>query len=361
MDPRSWNDDTPPLGSQQQRPTRRPYPQQPYPPANAYPAVRGDEWAYENGPEPERPAGRRRAIIASVAVVALLVVFGTVGWLLFGPDKAPAGNTIADPSTGGGVSALDPPSATASAPATSAKPTPTATKPKPKPSPTKAKPRPTPSKKPPKSQLPPPPPKPSPKPGCPFDTPASDVSRSTASTALGSAGARDYWTGVQPPDGAGDLSTISVPALLMDAFAWTESSWKSTAVGCDGAIGLMQVLTPNAAFVNQRFGESFDIHSTNGNCQLGAAYIEWLTVYFGLYYFGSYDLMNATANVGPNDSSISLLDVVIAAYNAGPAAIENDNGTPNDGSDDTLSIPNQAYVDKVQANYAGTPWAFMTS
>ena len=97
-------------------------------------------------------------------------------------------------------------------------------------------------------------------------------------------------------------------------------------------------------------------NTLNGNAQLGATYIEWLTMYFGLYYFGSYDLMNATAPIQTGGGTLSLLDVVIAAYNVGPAAVENDNGTPNDGSDDTLSIPNTSYVNMVHTAYANQPW-----
>jgi hypothetical protein len=113
----------------------------------------------------------------------------------------------------------------------------------------------------------------------------------------------------------------------------------------------------NVAYLNQRFDFSpaLSANSVTGNCELGAAYIEWLTAYFGTYYFGSYDLMNATAAVGTGGVTVSLLDVVIAAYNVGPSAVEDTHGTA-DGSDDTLSIPNQGYVNKVESAYANQPW-----
>jgi soluble lytic murein transglycosylase-like protein len=143
----------------------------------------------------------------------------------------------------------------------------------------------------------------------------------------------------------------------MDAFAWTESSWRSTAVGCDKEIGVMQILPGNVPFLQQRFGETWDVNTLTDNTQMGAAYIEWLTVYFGTVYFGSVDLMHATAPVGAGGAPMALLDVVIAAYNAGYGACEDLNGTPTDGSDDFLFIPNPSYVAKVKSNYDAQPWA----
>ena len=141
----------------------------------------------------------------------------------------------------------------------------------------------------------------------------------------------------------------------MDAFAWTESSWQSTVVACDGGIGLMQLMPDNVTFLNQRFDTNYDVHTVSGNTALGAMYIEWLTAYFGTYYFGSYDLMNATAPIGTGGVTLTLLDVVIAAYNVGPDAVEDTHGTV-DGSDDTLSIPNSGYVAKVRSAYSSQPW-----
>jgi soluble lytic murein transglycosylase-like protein len=174
--------------------------------------------------------------------------------------------------------------------------------------------------------------------------------------ALADAGAQDYWSGVVPPTGAvTPLPPFQVEARLMDAFAWTESSWQSTVIACDGGIGLMQLMPDNVTFLNQRFGTNFDVHTVSGNTALGATYIEWLTAYFGTYYFGSYDLMNATAPIGTGGVTLSLLDVVIAAYNVGPDAVEDTHGTA-DGSDDTLSIPNSAYVTRVHDAYTSQPW-----
>jgi hypothetical protein len=102
-----------------------------------------------------------------------------------------------------------------------------------------------------------------------------------------------------------------------------------------------------ATFVNNRFGTDYNVNTLAGNTALGAAYLEWLTMYFGLYYFGDFDL-DATAPVGPDGADMRLRDVVISVYNVGPHALEDDNGTPA-ADDDTLSIPNRSYVNNVKA------------
>lgn len=134
----------------------------------------------------------------------------------------------------------------------------------------------------------------------------------------------------------------------MRAIAWQESGWQSTIIACDGGVGVMQVMPATATWLNNRFGTHYDINTLEGNASLGAMYLEWLIMYFGLYYFGSFDL-DATAPVGTNGEEMVLRDVVIAAYNAGWGSVENLNGTPDDPSDDTLSIPNWQYVHNVVA------------
>jgi soluble lytic murein transglycosylase-like protein len=304
--------------------------------------------------EPARSGWRSRTTIAIVMAFALVVGLATTGWLVLRPSSPPA-HQVADPGIGGDPFGSGPasgtlaPSLTSGAPTTAAKPT--AKK-------TTAKPRPTPAQKPPAAQKPPPPPSPVPSSSSCTKHPGPDASTSEVSAALASAGQRNYWDGVVPPPGApSPMPAFSVPARLMDAFAWTESSWQSTVIACDGGIGLMQLMSDNVAFLNQRFDFSppLDVNTLNGNAELGAAYIEWLTAYFGTYYFGSYDLMNATAAIGTGGVTLSLLDVVIAAYNVGPSEVEDTHGTP-DGSDDTLSIPNQSYVNKVNTAYANQPW-----
>ena len=212
--------------------------------------------------------------------------------------------------------------------------------------------RPTPSVKP-KIPLPPPPnppqvPPPSPGasgPTCPTyagpKAPVGDVK-----SALTAAATRPWWTGASKPTGyTGDGSDITVPVNLIKAVAWQESGWQSTIVACDGGIGTMQVMPGTADWMNQRFGTSHNVNTLAGNTALGAEYLQWLIMYFGLYYFGSFDL-SVTAPVGANGATMRLRDVVIAGYNVGPGAIEVI--VPDPGAD-YLKIPNQSYVNNVVA------------
>jgi soluble lytic murein transglycosylase-like protein len=311
---------------------------------------RDDEFDFD---EKRRPWYLSKSSIAVAVAAALVLVLGTSVWLILRPSTPT--RQLADPATDGSSGLVAPgdsvsPSATTAAPTVPATPKPAAKR-------TTAKPRPTPTVKPPAAQLPPPPPQPVPTSSSCTQHPGPDASHSAVSTALANAGQKNYWSGVQPPVGVvPPMPTFSVDPRLMDAFAWTESSWRSTVIACDGGIGLMQLMPDNVTFLNQRFGfdPALDVHDLNGNAELGAAYIEWLTMYFGTYYFGSYDLMNATAPIATGGGTLSLLDVVIAAYNVGPAALENNNGTPN--VNDTLSIPNTGYVNRVTSAYASQPW-----
>jgi soluble lytic murein transglycosylase-like protein len=164
--------------------------------------------------------------------------------------------------------------------------------------------------------------------------------------ALTTAANRAWWVGARKPQGyTGDGSEITVPVNLIKAVAWQESGWQSTIIACDGGIGTMQVMPGTATWMNDRFGTSHDVDTLAGNTALGAEYLEWLIMYFGLYYFGSFDL-DVTAPVGANGATMRLLDVVVAGYNVGPGAVEvivDDPGT------DYLKIPNQRYVDNVVA------------
>lgn len=189
------------------------------------------------------------------------------------------------------------------------------------------RPVPTPSRKPPTETQLPPPPKP-PAPGCTgpkyVGTPAS---REQVKTALEAAAARTYWPTSAPQ--------IKVPANLVKAVAWQESGWQSNVVACDGGVGLMQVMPDTARFVNQRFGQSYNIDNYQDNAFLGANYLAWLIKYFGDVYFqGNYDL-----TVRDPDNPV-LLDAVIAAYNVGFGNVDTSQG---------LVIPNRQYVNNVEA------------
>jgi soluble lytic murein transglycosylase-like protein len=251
-------------------------------------------------------------------------------------DESPTGAT--EGPTEAPTSA--PPSRTAS-PTAKPRPTPTtrrATRPP-------SQPKPTPTKKPPPQDLPPPPPKPAPSTGanCPTYY-ATKAPIATVKAALTTAANTAFWDSVPasrlPVELNGVAPKITVPVPLMKAVAWQESGWQSTIVACDGGRGLMQIMPDTAPWMNQRFGTSHAIDSVSGNANLGAQYLEWLILYFGLYYFGTYDL-NSVQPLGANGADIRLRDVVIAAYNVGYGNVVND--------DDTLGIPNRSYVTNVVA------------
>ena len=160
--------------------------------------------------------------------------------------------------------------------------------------------------------------------------------------ALVESGATQFWVGVQRPvDLDGPLPEITVPANLMKAIAWQESGWQSAIIACDGGIGTMQVMPGTVSQINNRFGTNHDVNTLQGNTDLGANYLQWLIMYFGLFYFGQNFDLSVEAPIGPNGAQLSLVEVVVAAYNVGPAALENE--------DNTLSIPNRQYVNNVLA------------
>jgi Transglycosylase SLT domain len=186
----------------------------------------------------------------------------------------------------------------------------------------------SPSRKPTQIALPPPPPPPpTSTANCPTFT-GTPASSSAVRGALDTAAGRSYW---------GSIPTIKVPARLLYAIAWQESGWRSTVVGCDGAIGTMQVLPDTATWMNTRFGTSYDVHTLAGNTSLGAQYLAWLIRYLGDVFFGGiYDL-----------GEQALLDSVVSAYNVGFGAVD-----PTKGRD---GIPNWWYVDSVKRYLESCP------
>jgi soluble lytic murein transglycosylase-like protein len=297
-----------------------------------------------------------KSAVAVAGAFLLVLAVGTLGWaMLRGNPSSIASASWQDAA----AHASEQPSTTVTSEPPPTTPPPTKT-PTPKPSTTKKptsakKPTPIATLKPPPAQLPPPPPPQVPEnPSCEQHLPGADAPASDVSAALAAAGAKQYWTKTPLPPPAPPVTPvpkITVPTNLMNAVAWAESSWRSTIISCDHGVGLMQVMSGTADWMNNRFGTNYDMNTVAGNTALGATYIEWLTMYFGAFYFGTFDL-NATAAVGDGGATMRLGDVVISAYNWGPYALENNNGTPDDSSDDTLHpIPNQAYVDRVNGYY----------
>lgn len=199
---------------------------------------------------------------------------------------------------------------------------------RPTPKPTRTAPR-TAAKPPQETQLPPPPPTPS-STSCTPHHQGTPASRTQVKAAFADAAAKTYW-----PTSAPD---IRIPPALIKATAWQESGWQSAIVACDGGIGLMQVMPATAAWMNQRFGQSYDVWDYRDNAYLGANYLAWLTKYIGDMYFDDYRLDAALCSAELNSC---LLNAVIAAYNYGHGAVASE-GSP-------LTIPNPRYVGNVRA------------
>jgi hypothetical protein len=299
------------------------------------------------GSPPGRWWRERRSAVAVTLSFLAVVAAGTATYVALRPSAQPQAiapeptATLGLPTSSGTATATVTPSAVLS---------PTQTPP-PQPSRSHAV-VPIPTQKPPPAELPPPPPPPAPSeaPSCQQWDPDNDAPRDVVRTALAQAGARNYWAGASKPQGwpsdAEYPPDMTLPAELMNAVAWTESSWRSTVIACDLGIGLMQVMPDTAPWMNQRFGRSYDVSTVDGNAALGAMYLQWLRMYFGLYYFGSFDL-DVVEPVGRDDAPMRLGDVVLAAYNVGFGSVERDNGTPTNPTDDYLAIPNRWYVDRV--------------
>jgi soluble lytic murein transglycosylase-like protein len=274
-----------------------------------------------------------------LAFVAVLVL-GTAGFALLRPDDPPTHVSVGPELTSSTTESATPSPTPSLSPSTSpsASRTPTAARTK-NPVPTAP-----PTTKPPAAEKPPAPvPQPTTaNPGCTPTYNGTNASKTEVRDALVQAGAKQYWQGVQlPADYVGPLVPITVPANLMKAIAWQESGWQSAIVACDGGIGTMQLMAGTVSQINNRFGENYNPNTLTGNTELGANYLEWLMMYFGLYYYGQNFDLSVTAPVGKGKEQLALLDVVVAAYNVGPSALEN--------SDNSLSIPNWQYVNNVEA------------
>ncbi|MDG4826950.1 lytic transglycosylase domain-containing protein [Asanoa sp. WMMD1127] len=275
---------------------------------------------------------RSRAVAAMCAVALLLLAGGCGGReparAAGSGDGGAAVQSADDDSLAWEDDAPEDPDAGAAAGLGAA---PTTAPPKPTSKPTR---RTTPTKKsPPRKstgeKLPPAPPKPAE--GCTKPRyEGAQASRADAKAALVDAAGRTYWPTSAP--------SLRVPLDLVKATAYQESGWQSNIIACDGGVGLMQVMKDTAAFVNQRFDQTYDIRNYRDNAALGANYLAWLIKYFGDVYFdGDYDADPADC---ASHDDLCLLNAVIAAYNFGPGAVDTDAG---------LKIPNPRYVDNVRS------------
>ncbi|MEU7902483.1 lytic transglycosylase domain-containing protein [Actinoplanes sp. NPDC049118] len=251
-----------------------------------------------------------RRMLWPVAALATLLVVAGCGFV--GGDE--------DPPLAAPVASASEPENIVDPVIESGEPAPEPTTPSPSPSKSRAKPKATPTEDPNNFQLP----------ACAHRE-GKEVSKSKAKSALTSAAARKYW----PTSAPG----LKVPSRLVLTTAWHESGWTSNIVNCDGGRGLMQVMPDTEAFINQRFEQSYESTDYRQNAVLGANYLAWLTKAFGDQYFkGSYDL---SAGKCKTHRSMCLLNLVIAGYNAGRAAVDEAYGSGR--------LPNPEYVDVVRA------------
>ncbi len=251
--------------------------------------------------------------VAVAGAFLLVLAVGTLGWAMLRPQ--PSSDATASWQDAAGQ-VPDTPSTTVTS-----EPPPT-TPPPPTPTPTKNNvvPRSTETKRPEKSELPPPVTPPEKPANCPptyvgANAPMADVKRE-----LVRAASRDYWDGVVPDPAltVKPRPVVTIPADLMKAIAWQESGWQSAIRSCDTGVGIMQITEAagTADFINNRFGENFDPNTLAGNVDIGAAYLEWLTVFFGIHFYDQHFRFTDKV-LDVNGNELALLDVVLAAYNVG--------------------------------------------
>ncbi|WP_083977152.1 lytic transglycosylase domain-containing protein [Kitasatospora azatica] len=144
-----------------------------------------------------------------------------------------------------------------------------------------------------------------------------------------------------------------LPVALLKAVAWQESGWKSAILACDGGIGTMQIMPATATWMNGKFATKNDVQTLAGNTDLGAELLDELVAYYGDSDFGGkYDL-----SPDPVTGKNPLLDLVIAAYNAGAGNVHYTSTTdPSTGvTTGTSVIPNPGYVANVKALMTSCP------
>ncbi|GAA1252592.1 hypothetical protein GCM10009665_49120 [Kitasatospora nipponensis] len=144
-----------------------------------------------------------------------------------------------------------------------------------------------------------------------------------------------------------------LPVALVKAIGWQESGWQSGILACDGGIGTMQIMPATATWMNGKFGTKNDVQTLAGNTDLGAELLDELVAYYGDSDFGgNYDLAP-----DPVTGKNPLLDLVIAAYNAGAGNVHYTTVTdPATGvTTGTSVIPNPGYVSNVKALMTSCP------
>jgi soluble lytic murein transglycosylase-like protein len=161
--------------------------------------------------------------------------------------------------------------------------------------------------------------------------PGKKVSRTKIKSALQAAAKRQYWRTEAP--------ALRVTYPLVKAIAWQESGWQQNIRNCDGGLGVMQAMPDTVAHMNQRFGLAYNPADYRDNADLGANYLAWMTKYYGDNYFKkNYSLSTSKCKT---HSSMCLLNMVIAGYNAGYGSV--------DDLYKSRKLPNPGYVDSVRS------------
>jgi hypothetical protein len=117
-----------------------------------------------------------------------------------------------------------------------------------------------------------------------------------------------------PPELGGVRPKVAIPLTMLKAIAAQESGWQSACKANDRlGFGTMQIQPDTVEGINAYFGETWDRMKPLDNVRIAAAYLQQLTVHFGIVYFRkNFDLAHNPA----------LLNVVLAAYNVGRGNVE---------------------------------------
>lgn len=101
-----------------------------------------------------------------------------------------------------------------------------------------------------------------------------------------------------------------LPHNLVYGFAWEESQWHQDVGACDGGVGLMQIQYYYADYFNHSdvlngsgcgiSDSSYDIYTLDGNADLGAKVIKYLSCYYRRVAAGKY---SAAGKAFPDTSS----------------------------------------------------------
>lgn len=140
-----------------------------------------------------------------------------------------------------------------------------------------------------------------------------------------------------------------LPRNLLLAVAWQESRWHEDVTSCDGGIGLMQLQYYTWPWLNGQSVPACGLTATNddpqtlqGNANLGAKYLVWLSCYYS--YWGN--------NGGASMSSPGAYTIAWYYHNASLQYPDTKNA---DGSVNSKSFCAAVFNDPAHPEYAALP------